>query len=58
MKTPVLLLLFNRPKLTKKLIGRLKHIKPNKIYINVDGPRKDNLKDQVLCKEVLKLKKK
>jgi len=58
MKTPVLLLLFNRPKLTKKLIGRLKHIKPNKIYINVDGPRKDNLKDQVLCKEVLKLIKK
>ena len=58
MKTPLLLLLFNRPELTKKLIARLKLIKPKKIYINIDGPRNGNLKDQVLCKEVLKLIKK
>ena len=58
MKTPILLLLFNRPDLTKKLILNLKQVKPVKIYINVDGPRKNNKNDLKLCKEVInKIKK-
>ncbi len=54
MTLPILLLLFNRPKLTKVLISKLKEIKPSKIYINIDGPRKNNSKDIVLSKEVMK----
>ena len=38
---PVLILIYNRPKFTKKLIMALKIIKPKKIYISCDGPKKD-----------------
>ena len=58
MNTPILLLLFNRPNLTKKLILNLKKVKPKKIYINIDGPRKNNEEDSRLCKEVTDLIKK
>ena len=40
MNTPTLLLLFNRPNLTSQLIKRLREIRPKKIYVNIDGPRK------------------
>ena len=58
MKTPILLLLFNRPNLTKKLILNLKKIKPKKIYVNVDGPRYNNEIDAKLCKKVISIVKK
>lgn len=55
MNIPLLLLLFNRPKTTEKLFEKLKIIKPIKIYINIDGPRKNNLKDKELCSNVEKI---
>ena len=36
---PILLIVFNRPELTKKLIKSLRLLKPKKIYIVADGPR-------------------
>ncbi len=39
MQTPILLLLFNRPEITRKLLSRLELIKPSTIYVNIDGPR-------------------
>ena len=52
MNTPVLILLFNRPKETKILINRLRNIKPSKIYISQDGPRDQLSNDIILCQKV------
>ena len=54
MKTPVLILIFNRPKETQKLLASLKKYKPEKLYIFSDGPRRFNkfdLKQNKKCKE-------
>lgn len=37
--TPILILSFNRPESTRKLIESLRPLKPRKIYFAVDGPR-------------------
>ena len=55
MKTPLLLLLFNRPKETSILFDKLKEIKPKRIYINQDGPRINNIEDKYLCEQVRKI---
>jgi hypothetical protein len=41
----VFLIIFNRLKLTKKLLKSLGLLKPNKIYIATDGSRDNNLND-------------
>ena len=38
---PVLILGYNRPFHIKKLINSLSNIKPKKVYISLDGPKKD-----------------
>ena len=58
MNIPLLLLVFNRPKETSNLLNALQKIKPSKIYINQDGPRKGNLDDINLSNEVIELIKK
>ena len=45
MNTPILILIFNRPKETKKLVKRLEKFKPKNIYVFSDGPRKNNFTD-------------
>ena len=50
----VLLLLFNRSETTHKLFMALKEVKPPKIYIHIDGPRKNNKTDK---EEIIKIKK-
>lgn len=39
--TPVLLIAFNRPDLTGRVLARISDIRPTKLYIAVDGPRND-----------------
>ena len=39
--TPVLLLIFNRPALTERLLEVLQKAAPSKLYIAADGPRND-----------------
>ena len=42
---PILFLTFNRPNLTFKVFDKIKEIKPKKLYVACDGPRKiDNEK--------------
>ena len=55
MDTPILLLFFNRSKNVKKLIDRLKITKPKKIFISVDGPRKNNSKDLIEIRKILEI---
>lgn len=54
-QTPVLLIVFNRPEVTKKSFDQIKKIKPQNLFIAADGPRKGNTKDKVRCKEVRKI---
>ena len=39
-KTPVLILLFNRPEQTMELIKSLRKVQPPKIYVSIDGEEK------------------
>lgn len=51
-ETPILLLMFNRPDHSRKLIEALRPIQPSRIYINADGPRHDRPGEADLCKAV------
>ena len=37
--TPLLLLLFNRPKHTEAVLGRLREVRPTRLFVHCDGPR-------------------
>jgi hypothetical protein len=52
---PILLLLFNRPDLTRQLIDRLARIRPERLFIAIDGPRAEVESDAALCLEVRKI---
>lgn len=51
-QTPILLLVFNRPELTKRLLKSLEQVKPKNIFVVADGPRENNLQDFPLCQSV------
>lgn len=53
LKTPVLLLMYNRPDLALKVFYEIRKVRPEKLYLAVDGPKNDS--DQMcinLCKEI------
>jgi len=52
MKTPILLINFNRPHYTAGLIECLRPLEPQNIYVSIDGPRGDRPEDFRLCAEV------
>lgn len=49
MKTPILLLIFNRPDNVIKVVNALRKIKPKTIYLAADGPRKNASSDKAKC---------
>jgi len=49
--TAVLLLVFNRPDVTKRVFETIKKIKPKKLYIASDGPRKHVKEDEAKVME-------
>ncbi len=51
-ETPVLLLAFNRPEHTKKVLEVLRKVKPTQLYVAVDGPRLGRESDEQGCKAV------
>ncbi|TAH01043.1 MAG: nucleotide-diphospho-sugar transferase [Sphingobacteriales bacterium] len=55
LKTPVLLLVFNRPDNTLKVFEAIALAKPEKLYIAADGPRPNNTDDEILCAETRKI---
>lgn len=55
LNTPVVLFCFNRPSETKKVFAEIKKIKPFKIFLVMDGPRKNNKKDIINCLKVRKI---
>lgn len=54
-RVPVLLLVFNRPGKLKKLLDVLRMIKPERLYVNCDFPRRGNDYDQEKVKECKEL---
>jgi hypothetical protein len=48
---PVLLLIFNRPKLTQQVFDRIREARPEQLYIVADGPRPDHDNDIDLCRK-------
>lgn len=48
-KAPILLLVFNRPTLTKRVFDCIRQYKPDKLYISADGPRSNVSDDFELC---------
>ena len=44
---PILLIVFNRPLCTEKLLNAIKQVEPSKLFIAIDGPRESNSNDRV-----------
>lgn len=55
--TPVLLIAFNRPDVTKISFDKIREIKPQKLYVTIDGPRIEKKNDFLLCNQVEKIAK-
>ncbi len=51
MKSPVLLIVFNRPDNTRQVFNRIKEAQPPRLYIAADGPRKNRKDDETNCSE-------
>lgn len=58
MKSPVLIIAFNRPELLSKCIESIKQYAPTKVFVSCDGPRKGNLEDKKKISRVKKIIKK
>ena len=43
--TPILLIIWRRPRETNEAINALRKVKPEKLFIACDGPRKENNKE-------------
>ena len=50
--TPILLITFNRPSHTRRVLERILEAKPQALYVFQDGAREDNANDAVRCAEV------
>ncbi|MEI7810591.1 MAG: hypothetical protein WCI41_03495, partial [bacterium] len=55
METPILFIIFNRPKTTKKVFESIRQAKPQKLFIAADGPRENKTKEEELCEETRKI---
>ena len=44
MDTPLLLIVFNRPQTTARLIKALAEVRPTRLFITADGPRPERIK--------------
>jgi hypothetical protein len=55
MKTPILLIIFNRPLETKRVFAEIKKARPEKLYIAADGPRPDKDGEAKACQEATQI---
>ena len=52
MRSPILLLVFNRPDTTRQVFATIRNAKPPKLYIAADGPRPTREGETQRCHEV------
>ena len=55
LKTPILFIIFNRPKTTEAVFGQIKSMKPTQLFIAADGPRSEKNGEKELCEETRKI---
>jgi len=55
MKTPVLLLVFNRPELTAQCFAAIRAARPERLYVAADGPRAARLGEAGRCAAVRRI---
>jgi hypothetical protein len=55
-KSPILFLIFNRPDVTQQVFDQIKKVKPPRLYIAADGPRKNKENEKNLCYETRLIK--
>lgn len=48
-QTPILFLIFNRPHCTQEVFARIREMRPKRLYIAADGPRKNVAADSANC---------
>jgi hypothetical protein len=49
--TPVALVIFNRPKCTRRVCEAIRSLRPRQLFIIADGPRRDRPGEELLCAE-------
>src|SRR3954469_1056167 len=49
LKTPVLLIIFNRPDTTRAVFEAIRQARPPKLYVAADGPRPNKESDAIRC---------
>jgi hypothetical protein len=52
LRTPVLMIVFNRPDTTQQVFNAIRKAKPPRLYIAADGPRTHVPEDEANCKKV------
>jgi len=57
-EVPILFIVFNRPDTTKRVLEAIGKIKPSKLFIAADGPRKNKIGGKEKCEEVRNICKK
>lgn len=51
-RTPILLIVFNRPRHTRRVLTEILNQEPQDLYVCQDGPREGNENDRIKCQEV------
>jgi len=57
-EVPILFIVFNRPDTTKRVLEAIGKIRPSKLFIAADGPRKNKIGEKEKCEEVRNICKK
>src|SRR5260221_761939 len=52
---PVLMIVFNRPDHARKVFEKVRAVRPPKLYIAVDGPRKNRPDDETLVRQTIRI---
>ena len=53
--TPVVFIIFNKIEATEKVFEVLKRVRPSKLFIIADGPRKEKPEEDFICAQVRKI---
>ena len=53
MTAPVLLIVFNRPETTSRVLEAIRRAEPGKLFVAADGPRAGNAADEELCSRTI-----
>ncbi len=54
-ETPVVLIVFNRPELTRRVFQRIAEVRPRTLLVVADGPREDRPGERERCEEVRRI---